>query len=261
MAAPDRTRSPEDPSPPTAAAVLAAGAAADPDRPFLLSGDGISTYGQVESQARDLAASLHHLGIERGERLAILLPACPEFIVAVFAAARLGLVVVPLNPRLPPLELRYRLRHSQAVAAVTPEMFEGIDYLQFAEDVLEELPELGYVITVGEEDLWYDDQIYQFEDLVSAGRGKKCPRPDVASDDLFALLYTAGTTGKPKGVELTHGNLVVPARQTVAELKVRPTDRVIGASDIFHALCARSRHARHCERGCVDRTAGELRRR
>ena len=102
--------SPQSPSPSTAADVLAAAAAA-PGRPFLLSGDGMMTYGQVESQARDLAASLHHLGIERGERLAILLPGCPEFIVAVFAAARLGIVVVPLNPRLPPLELRYRLRH------------------------------------------------------------------------------------------------------------------------------------------------------
>ena len=231
----DRT-GPEGPSPSTAAAVLAAAAAADPGRPFLFSGGGVMTYGQLESHARDLAASLHHLGIERGERLAVLLPGCPEFIVAVFAAARLGIVVVPMNPRLPPMELRYRLRHSQAAAAVTPEMFEGIDYLQFAEDVLEELPELGYVITVGEEDLWYDDQIYQFEDLVSAGRGKKCPRPDVAPDDLFALLYTAGTTGKPKGVELTHGNLVVPARRTMAELRVTSTDRIIGASDIFHAF-------------------------
>ena len=231
----DHTRPPGR-SPSTAAAVLATAAAADPGRPFLLFEDGMMTYGQVESQARDLAASLHRLGIEPGERLAILLPGCPEFVVAAFAAARLGIVVVPLNPRLPPLELRYRLRHSQAAVAVTPEIFEGIDYLQFAEEVLEELPELGYVITVGEEDLWYDDQIYPFEDLVSAGRGKKCPQPELAADDQFALLYTAGTTGKPKGVELTHGNLVRPGRQTVAELGVTSADRVIGASDIFHAF-------------------------
>ena len=232
----DRMRSPEDQLPSTARAVLAAAAAAHSRRPFLLFGDAVMTYGQVERQARDLAASLRHLGIERGERLAILLPGCPEFIVAAFAAARLGIVVVPLNPRLPPLELRYRLRHSQAAVAVTPEMFEGVDFLQFAEEVLEELPELGYVITVGEEDLWYDDQIYPFEDLVSAGRGKECPQPDLAGDDLFAILYTAGTTGKPKGVELTNGGVVRIAGKTVAELGVGPADRVIGASDIFHAF-------------------------
>lgn len=231
-----RTRSPEGLSPSTASAVLATAAATGPDRPFLLYDDRQMSYAQVEGQARDLAASLNHLGIERGERLAILLPGCPEFVVAAFAAARLGIVAVPLNPRLPPLELRYRLRHSEAAVAVTPETFEGVDYLQFAEEVLEELPELGYVITVGEEDLWYDDQIYPFEDLVSAGRGKKCPRPELDADDLFALLYTAGTTGKPKGVELTHGNLVRTARHTVTELGVTSTDRVIGASDIFHAF-------------------------
>ena len=231
-----RTRSGEAPSPSTASAVLTASSAADPRRPFLLFEGGVMTYGQVERQARHLAASLHRLGIERGERLAILLPGCPEFVVSAMAAARLGLVMVPLNPRLPPLELRYRLRHSRAAAAVTPEIFGGIDYLQFAEEVLEELPELGYAITVGEEDLWYDDRIYPFEDLVSAGRGKECPRPELAADDLFALFYTAGTTGKPKGVELTHGNLVRTARETVAALGVRETDRFIGASDIFHAF-------------------------
>ncbi len=234
--APDHTGAAHAPAPDTVPAVLATTAAAGPDRPFLLHGERTMTYGRVERQARDLAASLRRLGIERGERLAILLPGCPEFIVAVFAAARLGVVVVPLNPRLPPLELRYRLRHSKAAAAVTPEVFEGIDYLQFAEEVLEELPELGHVITVGEEDLWYDDQIHPFEDLVSAGRGKRYPRPTLEPDDLFALLYTAGTTGKPKGVELTHGNLVVPARRTVEALEVESADRVIGVTDIFHAF-------------------------
>ncbi len=236
MAASDRTRSAQASPPATAAAVLAESAAADPRRPFLFFDDGTMTYGQVERHARSLAASLHRLGIERGERLAILLPGCPEFVVAAMAAAKLGIVAVPMNPRLPSPELRYRLRHSQAAAAVTPELFGGIDYLQFAEEALEDLPELGYVITVGEEDLWCDDQIYQFEDLVSAGRGKECPRPDLAADDLCALLYTAGTTGKPKGVELTHGNLVRTARATVAALGVVADDCVVGASDVFHAF-------------------------
>ena len=231
----NRAGSPEGPSPSAAAAVLAR-AAAHPGRPFLLFEDGMLTYGQVESRARALAASLHNLGIERGERLAIVLPGRPEFVIAAFAAARLGIVVVPLNPRLPEPELRYRLRHSEAAVAVTPQAFDDVDYLQFAEEALEELPELGYVVTVGDEDLWYDDQIYPFEDLISEGRGKKCPKPELAGGDLFAILYTAGTTGKPKGVELTHENLVRTASRTVQELGVASSDRVIGASDIFHAF-------------------------
>ncbi len=232
----NRAPSPEGSLPSTAAAVQTRASAGAPGRPFLLFEDGMMTYGQVEDRTRAFAASLHNLGIERGERLAIVLPGCPEFVIAAFAAARLGIVMVPLNPRLPAPELRYRLRHSQAAAAVTPQTFDAVDYLQFAEEVLEELPELGYVITVGDEDLWYDDQIYPFEDLVSEGRAKRCPEPELTGDDLFAILYTAGTTGKPKGVELTHENLVRTAAHTVAELGVVAGDRVIGASDIFHAF-------------------------
>ncbi|MDX1450872.1 MAG: AMP-binding protein, partial [Acidimicrobiia bacterium] len=71
------------------------------------------------------------------------------------------------------------------------------------------LPDLQYVVTVGDEDLWYDDRIFQFEDLVSSGEGKVVP--SVAADpqdEVYAILYTAGTTGKAKGVMLTHANLV-----------------------------------------------------
>ena len=79
-------------------------------------------------------------------------------------------------------------------------------------------------------------RFYPFEDLISAGQGRKLPEPELAGDDLFAILYTAGTTGKPKGVELTHENLVRTAALTVAELGVTSGDRVIGASDIYHAF-------------------------
>jgi fatty-acyl-CoA synthase len=219
------------------AAALANRAISDPEGAFLLSQDQTVTFGQVEARSDALAASFHSLGIEAGDRIALLLPPCPEFVLAMFAAAKLGAAIIPMNPRLTRPELQYMLRHSETVLAVTVENHEGEDYLALFDELLPQLPELQYVVTVGEEDLWYDDQIFQFEDLLSAGAGRDFPAPETRpSEDAFAVLYTAGTMGKPKGVELSHSNLLEVARKTAAQLGLVASDRVIGVTAFFHVF-------------------------
>lgn len=219
------------------ASVLGHRATTDPQRPFLLFRDDTFTYGEIDGQADALAAALAHLGIEAGDRVAILLPAWPEFVVTLFAAAKLGAVIVPLNPRLTTPELQYMLRHSEAVAAVTVESHHGTDYLELFEDLLIQLPELQYLVTVGEEDLWYDDRIFQFEDLLSAGRGRDYPAPELdPGEDTFAILYTSGTTGKPKGVALSHTNVLQTAAATADLIGLTEDDRVIGMTALFHVF-------------------------
>jgi fatty-acyl-CoA synthase len=95
---------------------------------------------------------------------------------------------------------------------ITVETFGGVDFLQRFEALFPRLPGLQYLVTVGEEDLWYDDRIYQFEDLLSSGEGRPYPRPQIdPNEDLYAIVYTSGTMGKPKGVSLTHTNLLASA--------------------------------------------------
>ena len=220
----------------TISSALAGRAAQNPEAAFLLSRDGPVTYGEAAAQAEALAAALSNLGIEAGERIALLLPAWPEFAVTVFAASRLGASVVPLNPRLTLPDLRYRLRHSGAVCAVSAEDAYGIDYLQMFEDLLVDLPELRNLVTVGDEDLWYDDRIFQWEDLLSAGRGREIAARPANADEPFALLYTSGTTGKPKGVELSQTNLLHAAGETAEAVGLGPDDVVVGVSALFHAF-------------------------
>ncbi|MEQ9399225.1 MAG: class I adenylate-forming enzyme family protein [Longimicrobiales bacterium] len=221
----------------TVAAALATRATTDPERVFLRGADRPLGYGEVDSRAESLAAALAHLGVEEGDRVALLLPACPEFVTTLFAVAKLGAVAVPLNPRLTTSDLHYMLRHSEAVCVVTVERSYGIEYLEVFEDLLVSLPDLQYLVTVGDEDLWYDDRIFQFEDLLSAGAGRDYPAPDVdPASDCFAIVYTSGTTGKPKGVELSHANLVATAAASAEALGLTPDDTVVGISSLFHVF-------------------------
>jgi fatty-acyl-CoA synthase len=219
------------------AQVLEERAREHPDRVFLVFGDRRLTYRQVDARSSALAAALHELGVERGDRIALDLPNWPEFILSMFAAAKLGAVIVPLNPRYTVPELQYMLRHSEATAVVCAENFNGTDYLQLFEGFLTSLPDLQYLVTVGEEDLWYDDRIYQFEDLESSGAGRDVPDIEIDPvEDTFAILYTSGTMGKPKGVSLTHQNLLVTAAATVDAIGLTESDIVFGVATVFHVF-------------------------
>lgn len=215
---------------------LALRVAENPERPFVVYGDRKLTYAQVDQQSAALAAALHELGIEAGDRIAMTLPNWPEFVVTLFAAAKLGAVVVPLNPRFTTPELQYMLRHSETVAVVTAENWGGIDYLARYEGFLGTLPDLQYVVSVGEEDLWYDDRIHQFEDLVSSGAGREFPLHGGVADETFAILYTSGTMGKPKGVALSHENLMAPAAAAADSIGLHADDVVFGLNTLFNSF-------------------------
>lgn len=205
------------------------------DATFLRFGDRAWSFAEVQAQAQALGGALENLGVVRGDRLAIDLPNWPEFVISTFAAAELGATIVPLNPGYTPRELQYMLRNSEASVVVTAEHYDGTDYLQLFEGLLADLPALQYLLTVGEEDLWYDDRIFQFEDLVSSGMGRERPPVDVdPGEDVFAILYTPGTTGKAKGVMLSHENLVRTARATAEALRLTEDDVTLCAVPLFH---------------------------
>ncbi len=220
----------------TISSILVLRATRDPGGTFLVANDRPVSFADVDDQSDALAAALANLGVEPGDRIALLLPPWPEFAVSVFAAAKLGATIVPLNPRLTAPELRYMLRHSGAALAVTAENAYGTEYLHIFEDLLVELPELNHLVTVGEEDLWYDDRVFQWEDLLSAGLGRDFRAHPSSPGDRFAIVYTSGTTGKPKGVELTHRGLIHAAAETAAAARLAPGDVVVGISALFHVF-------------------------
>lgn len=180
------------------------------------------SYAQVDQESRALAGALEELGIGPGDRIATILPNRPEAIITLLAAARAGATVVPVNPGLAYHELQYQLRHAAVTVAVTITAWEGRDYLEWFEDLSDEIPDLKHIVAVGGDDVWYEDRFSSYEDLVA--RGRQHDRAKHAAAEVLAILYTSGTMGKPKGVCLTHAGLVTNARQTAQVLGVTAGD-------------------------------------
>jgi len=202
---------------------FAAAVARGPDRPFLIAGSRRLSYALVDREAEALAAALAEHGVEAGDRIATILPNCPEVVTTLLAAARLGAAVVPVNPGLAYHELLYQLRHAGVSVVVAVTAWEGRDYLEWFEDLVAEMPELRRVVAVGSDDVWFEERVVSYADLVAGGaRGRATgPRDPEAA---LAVVYTSGTLGKPKGVQLPHRSLVGNARLTAEALGVRPDD-------------------------------------
>ena len=202
---------------------------------MLVAGGRALTYGQVEARSAALAAALAELGIGTGQRIAVVMPNSPAWIIALLAGARLGATIVPVNPRGSRHELRYQLRHAEASAAFVAARAHGADLRGGFESLLDELPDLRYLVVAGalEGDRWSDDRILRFEDLTSNGSGRRVPSglPGDATD--LALIYTSGTMGKPKGVCLTHRAVVETAVRATGALETGPRDRVLVSVPLF----------------------------
>ncbi len=215
------------------ASLVARHAEAAPERECLIAGTRRLTYGQVDADARALARALAARGIGAGDRIAVELPNSPEWGIVCLAAARLGAILVPVNPSLGYHELKYQLRHAEARVLVAGETVCGVEYREACEDAAAELPDLTFFAIVGPDDQWYDDRLVQFTSLVRSGRGLPEPAAHRGDDEPLAILYTSGTLGKPKGVVLTHRSLVFAAQRVAEVLQIKGADRVLGAVPQF----------------------------
>ncbi len=217
--------------------MLAAVADRHGEREAIRFGDERVTFATLRSRVDAFAAGLAALGLGQGDALGIWLPNRPRWYVAQLAAARLGVVVVALNPRYRAHELSYILGQSRATALLLTDHLGAIDYLEMLHQVIPELPssvpgELASAalprlrhVLVDAEDPY--PGCHRVEDVVDAGG--EVPDATVGPDDVFTLLYTSGTTSFPKGAMISHRNCVPHAWQCGERLRLTAEDRVLHA--------------------------------
>ncbi|OKH73203.1 long-chain fatty acid--CoA ligase [Mycobacterium sp. SWH-M1] len=156
-----------------------------------------TTWADLDRRVTALAGALHQRGVGAGDRVLILMLNRPEFIEAMIAVNKLGAIAVPVNFRMTPPEIAFLVSDCSAEVVVTEPVLAGV-----ATAVRDLDATLQTVIVAGGES---DAGVLGYEDLVA--EGAPCPIVDVADDSAALIMYTSGTTGRPKGAVLTHSNL------------------------------------------------------
>ncbi len=224
----------------TLARLLQRAALRHPEAPAVVDGAHRLTYAGLASQAAALGRGVAGLGVGRGDRVLISLKNRLEHVLAYWALQTIGAVPVPANFRLAGGELRYVLEDSgarvllfeAATAAAVREAAQGWPgRLVFAGDA----PPAGAL---------------PFAELVAAGEGAPAEPPPVAEGDLSLILYTSGTTGRPKGVPRTHRNHHAGALAHVIQCGYRWGERTLGVMPLYHTMGIHSLTSMAAVNGC-----------
>lgn len=225
-----------------------------PDRPAVVFREqGIRwTWRQFADEVDTLASGLLALGIEAGDRVGIWSPNRAEWLLTQFATARMGAVLVNINPAYRLAELEYALNKVSCKAIIAAEQFKTSKYLEMLVSLAPELahaepnalraqklPELRAVIRMGEAS---SPGMLNFADVMRRGReqrdGAKLDALEAAfnSDEPINIQFTSGTTGNPKGATLTHRNIVNNARYIAMAMRLTEQDSLCIPVPLYHCF-------------------------
>ncbi len=194
-----------------------------PNAAALTAGPATLNYDTLTSRLRGWGSGLLRLGVLRGQRVAVFLEKRLETVVACFGTSAAGCVFVPINPGLKPHQIGHILRDCAVQVLLT-----SPERLLTLRETLPQCPALRHVVLTGSSP-WPEDlvqAVHRFDDLVDTG-GEAAHR--VIDSDMAAILYTSGSTGQPKGVVLSHRNMVIGAKSVAQYLDNHTEDTLLAA--------------------------------
>ncbi|MFH1655993.1 MAG: long-chain fatty acid--CoA ligase [Candidatus Omnitrophota bacterium] len=192
----------------------------------LIYGQKKISYESLKECIDKVATGLQSLDVKKGERVAILLNNCPEFVISYFAIQRCGATVVPINHMFKSEEVKYILEDSLACSLIT-----STGYLDMALQLNLRIDSLKHIVTITKT----KDHVSSLNDWIKA-EIKSPQTVQVQPQDAAVILYTSGTTGHPKGAVLTHGNLISNALACVKAIKANRKDSFICFLPLFHSF-------------------------
>jgi fatty-acyl-CoA synthase len=194
------------------------------------------TYSEIDDEVNAAAAALLDLGIQAGDRIGIWSPSCPEWFILQYATARIGAILVPVNPAYREHELKYVVNHAQIRIIFSAQSFKSSDYARMLEATIPDTPSVEAVVFVDDAAAW--------DEFLARGRAAHTAAPEtveqaqraLSMDDPINIQYTSGTTGFPKGATLSHHNVLNNGYTIGLELGYTAADRVCVPVPFYHCF-------------------------
>lgn len=219
----------------------------DPNKAALIRGQASATYGRLDEASDRLARGLRELGVERGDRVALVLDNGEDYVVSYYGILKAGAAVVPLCPDTRPAPLAHALSHAGATAVI----LDGHGAACLSE-VNVGLPSLRVALRAGPSAPSPPPlpvESVAFDQLLASVSGSSCV--DTKPDDLASIVFTSGTTGPPKGVALSHRNLVANTKSIVEYLALTRDDVAAVVLPFFYVYGNSVLHTHICAGGTL----------
>jgi len=219
----------------TIGALLAETAARFPDRlAVVFREQGVRwSWKEFAKEIEAFATGLQELGLRKGDRVGIWSPNRAEWLVTQFATARLGLVLVNINPAYRLAELEYALHVSGCRAVISAQEMKTSKYLEMLQTVRPQTLGLEWIIRMGE---GRTPDMLNYADVLAKGRGSSIREEPLDCHDPINIQFTSGTTGSPKGATLTHHNVVNNARFIAQAMNFSEVDRLCIPVPLYHCF-------------------------